>query len=145
MKTPSRSLKAWILPLLFAVVVITVLTGQGLRGMATMESGKYGLFFLVLLYVNLFLVLALGALVVRNLHRLWLDRRQRRTGSRLRTRMALMFVALSLVPTLIVAILSVNFLNRGVDTWFSDQISQALENSLEVSRAYYRENQRGAP
>ena len=142
MKTPSRSLKAWILPLLFAVVVITVLTGQGLRGMATMESGKYGLFFLVLLYVNLFLVLALGALVVRNLHRLWLDRRQRRTGSRLRTRMALMFVALSLVPTLIVAILSVNFLNRGVDTWFSDQISQALENSLEVSRAYYRENQR---
>ncbi|MBF0461144.1 MAG: PAS domain-containing protein [Magnetococcales bacterium] len=142
MKTSPKSLRAWILPLLFAVVVITVLTGQGLRGMATMESGKYGLFFLVLLYVNLFLVLALGVLVVRNLYRLWSDRRQRRTGSRLRTRMALMFVALSLVPTLIVAILSVNFLNRGVDTWFSDQISQALENSLEVSRAYYGENQR---
>ncbi|MBF0161230.1 MAG: HAMP domain-containing protein [Magnetococcales bacterium] len=142
MNTPSKSLKAWILPLLFSVLVITVLTGQGLRGVTNMESGKYSLFFLVLLYVNLFLVLALGALVVRNLHRLWLDRRQRRTGSRLRTRMALMFVALSLVPTLIVAILSVNFLNRGVDTWFSEQISQALESSLEVSRAYYGENQR---
>ncbi|MBF0096554.1 MAG: HAMP domain-containing protein [Magnetococcales bacterium] len=138
----SKNLRNWILPLLFAVVVITVLTGQGLRGIATMESGKYGLFFLVLLYVNLFLVLLLGVLVVRNLHRLWLDRRQRRTGARLRTRMALKFVALSLVPTLIVAILSVNFLNRGVDTWFSEQISLALANSLEVSKAYYRENQR---
>jgi two-component system nitrogen regulation sensor histidine kinase NtrY len=142
MKHTSKNLRNWILPLLFAVVVITVLTGQGLRGIATMESGKYGLFFLVLLYVNLFLVLLLGVLVVRNLHRLWLDRRQRRTGSRLRTRMALKFVALSLVPTLIVAILSVNFLNRGVDTWFSEQISLALANSLEVSKAYYRENQR---
>ncbi|MBF0183995.1 MAG: HAMP domain-containing protein [Magnetococcales bacterium] len=142
MNHTTKNLRTWILPLLFAVVVITVLTGQGLRGIATMESGKYGLFFLILLYVNLFLVLLLGVLVVRNLHRLWLDRRQRRTGSRLRTRMALMFVALSLVPTLIVAILSVNFLNRGVDTWFSEQISLALANSLEVSKAYYRENQR---
>ncbi|MEO5339371.1 MAG: ATP-binding protein [Magnetococcus sp. MYC-9] len=141
-KSPSKSLKAWMLPLLFAVLVIAVLTGQGLRGVASMESGKYGVFFLILLYINLFLVLALGILVVRNLYRLWLDRRERRAGSRLRTRMALMFVALSLVPTLIVAILSVNFLNRGVDTWFSDQISKALENSLEVSRAYYGENQR---
>ncbi|MBF0400347.1 MAG: HAMP domain-containing protein [Magnetococcales bacterium] len=142
MKTNSNPLKLWLLPLLFAVVVIAVLTGQGLRGMAALEGGKYGMFFLILLYVNLFLVLALGVLVVRNLHRLWLDRRQRRTGSRLRTRMAMLFVTLSLVPTLIVAILSVNFLNRGVDTWFSDKISHALENSLEVSRAYYGENQR---
>lgn len=142
MKIASKSLKVWLLPLLFSVIVIAVLTGQGLRGMAELESGKYGMFFLILLYVNLFLVLVLGILVVRNLHRLWLDRRQRRTGSRLRTRMALLFVALSLVPTLIVAILSVNFLNRGVDTWFSDTISHALENSLEVSRAYYSENQR---
>ncbi|MEO5353995.1 MAG: ATP-binding protein [Magnetococcus sp. XQGC-1] len=142
MNSTPKSLRAWILPLLFAVVVITVLTGQGLRGMAAMESGKYGLFFMALLYVNLFLVLVLGVLVVRNLYRLWLDRRQKRTGYRLRTRMALMFVALSLVPTLIVAILSVNFLNRGVDTWFSDQISKAMAHALEVSRAYYGENQR---
>ena len=142
MKYSPNLLKVWLLPLLFVVVVITILTGQGLRGTETVEGGRYGVLFLVLLYVNLFLVLALGILVVRNLHRLWLDRRQRRTGSRLRARMALMFVALSLLPTLVVAILSVNFLNRGVDSWFSDQISQALENSLEVSRAYYGENQR---
>ena len=142
MKSSSNHLKAWLLPLLFAVVVLTLMTGQGLRGTEAVEGGEYGVFFLVLLYVNLFLVLTLGILVVRNLHRLWLDRRQRRTGSKLRTRMALMFVALSLLPTLVIAILSVNFLNRGVDSWFSDQISQALENSLEVSRAYYNENQR---
>ena len=142
MKSPPKRLKAWLLPLLFAVVVLTLMTGQGLRGTEAVEGGEYGVFFLVLLYVNLFLVLTLGILVVRNLHRLWSDRRQRRTGSKLRTRMALMFVALSLLPTLVIAILSVNFLNRGVDSWFSDQISQALENSLEVSRAYYGENQR---
>ena len=142
MKFSSKSL-VWLLPLLFAVVIIAVITGQSLRGTEALEGGgEYGVSFLVLLYVNLFLVLALGVLVVRNLHRLWLDRRHRRTGSRLRTRMALMFVALSLLPTLVIAILSVNILNRGVDSWFSDQISLALENSLQVSRSYYGENQR---
>lgn len=143
MKSSTKSLKTWfLLAVLFTVVIITILTGQGLRGTDATGGGEYGTFFLVLLYVNLLLVLALGILVVRNFHRLWLDRWQRRTGSRLRTRMTLMFVALSLLPTLVVAILSVNFLNRGVDSWFSDQVSQALENSLEVSRAYYGENQR---
>lgn len=139
----SLKFKQWVLPLVLAVVVIiTIITGQGLRGGAAMEGGEYGALFLALLYINLFLVFVLGFLVIRNLYRLWLDRRHRQTGSKLRTRMALMFVALSLLPTLVVAILSVNFLNRGVDSWFSDQISLALENSLEVARSFYRENQR---
>ena len=141
MKFSAKTL-AWLLPLLMGAMVLIVITGQSLRGGHVVEGGEYGVSFLVLLYINLFLLVALGVLVVRNLHRLWLDRRLRRTGSQLRTRMALMFVALSLLPTLVIAILSVNFLNRGVDSWFSDQISLALDNSLEVSRAYYVENQR---
>lgn len=137
------NLKRWLLPLLLAVVVaITIVTGLGLKGSASFSGSSYGLLFLILLYVNLLLVLVLGFLVIRNLFRLWMDRRRRRTGSQLRTRMAWMFIALSLLPTIVIAILSVNFLNRGVDSWFSDQVANALENSLGVARAYYRENQR---
>ncbi len=136
-------IKRWLLPMILAAVVtITIITSQGLRGNASLSGGDYGVFFLFLLYINLFLVLVLGFLVLRNLFRLWLDRRQRRTGSQLRTRMAWMFIALSLLPTLVIAMLSVTFLNRGVDSWFSDQVANALDNSLEVAKAYYRENQR---
>ncbi|NGZ06594.1 MAG: HAMP domain-containing protein [Magnetococcales bacterium] len=132
----------YLLLVLLVVAIITFLTAQGLHGAVAVSSGDYGMLFLILLYVNLFLVLALGFLVLRHVFRLWLDRRQRRTGSMLRTRMALMFVALSLLPTLIIAMLSVNFLNRGVDSWFSDRIARAMDTALEVSRAYYRESQR---
>ncbi|MBF0261177.1 MAG: PAS domain-containing protein [Magnetococcales bacterium] len=137
---PIRHIYLLLVPLV--VAIITFLTAQGLRGAAAVTSGDYGVAFLILLYVNLFLALALGFLVLRHVFRLWLDRRQRRTGSMLRTRMALMFVALSLLPTLIIAILSVNFLNRGVDSWFSDRIARAMDTALGVSRAYYRESQR---
>ncbi len=139
----SKPFKHWQLIFLPMVVAfVTFLTAQGLRGSAAIGSGEYGVVFLILLYINLFLALALGFLVLRHVFRLWLDRRLRRTGSMLRTRMALMFVALSLLPDLIIAILSVNFLNRGVDSWFSDRIARAMDTALEVSRAYYRENQR---
>ncbi|MBF0448623.1 MAG: HAMP domain-containing protein [Magnetococcales bacterium] len=128
--------------LLLAIAMTTFFTGQSLQGSAVVNGGDYGMVFLILLYLNIFFALILGIVVFRNLFRLWLDRHNRRTGSKFRTRMVSMFIALSLLPTLILAILSVNFLNRGVDTWFSDQISTALENSLAVSRAYYHENQR---
>ncbi|MBF0428908.1 MAG: hypothetical protein HQL94_08300, partial [Magnetococcales bacterium] len=143
MKLSPQSFKHWLLILIpLVVATITFFTAGGLRGSAAVSSGEYGVVFLILLYINLFLAMALGFLVLRHVFRLWLDRRQRRTGSMLRTRMALMFVALSLLPTLIIAILSVNFLNRGVDSWFSDRIASAMDTALEVSKAYYRENKR---
>ncbi|MBF0177486.1 MAG: HAMP domain-containing protein [Magnetococcales bacterium] len=138
----ARSRQGWLATLfLFLVVATTLTTGLGLQ-IQTAAGGSYSLVFLILLYVNLFLLLALGFLVVRHLSRLWLDRRQQRAGSRLRTRMVAMFVALSLVPTVVVAILSLELLNRGVDSWFSDRITQALAHSLEVARSYYQESQR---
>ncbi|MBF0426077.1 MAG: HAMP domain-containing protein [Magnetococcales bacterium] len=138
----ARSKRGWLVTLfLFMVVATTLTTGLGLQAQ-TAAGGSYSLVFLLLLYVNLFLLLVLGIMVVRNLSQLWLDRRQQRAGSRLRTRMVAMFVAMSLVPTVVVAILSLELLNRGVDSWFSDRITQALANSLEVARSYYQETQR---
>ncbi len=142
MNISAKTWKRWGFGLLLiAIITTTFFTGQNLKGSAVVGGGDYGMVFLILLYLNLFFALILGIVVFRNLFHLWTDRQSRRPGSKLRTRMVMMFIALSLIPTLILAILSVNFLNRGVDSWFSDQISQALENSLSVSRAYYRENQ----
>jgi two-component system, NtrC family, nitrogen regulation sensor histidine kinase NtrY len=143
MNVSAKTWKRWGFGLLLlGILTTTFFTGQNLQGSAVVGGGDYGIVFLILLYLNLFFALILGIVVFRNLFRLWLDRQHRRTGSKLRTRMVMMFIALSLLPTLILAILSVNFLNRGVDSWFSEQISLALENSIAVSRSYYQENQR---
>ncbi|MBF0610969.1 MAG: HAMP domain-containing protein [Magnetococcales bacterium] len=132
----------WVLGgLLILVVVIAIITGQGLHGSAV-AGGDYSLVFLVLLYVNLVLAFGLAVLVIRQLSRLWLERRQRLAGAVLRSRMVFLFVALSLVPTLVIAVLSLELLNQGVDSWFSDRITKALEQSLKLARSFYRETQR---
>ncbi|MBF0624502.1 MAG: HAMP domain-containing protein [Magnetococcales bacterium] len=138
---PQMSQRWWV-AFLVLVAAVTLVTGLGVHGEVAGSGGDYSLVFLILLYVNLFLLLALGFLVVANLSRLWLDRRQGRAGSRLRGRMVGLFVILSLMPTTVVAVLSVELLNRGVDSWFSERITHALTHSLELARAYYQESQR---
>ncbi|MBF0187239.1 MAG: HAMP domain-containing protein [Magnetococcales bacterium] len=133
--------RGWIIPLIVAIS-ITIITVRGLHGSAMIGGGEYSLAFLSLLSFTLFLILVLGGLVIHNLARLWIDMRRNKAGAVLRGRMVTLFVLLSLLPTLVVAILSVELLNRGVDSWFSEQISQALSHSLDVAKAFYRENQR---
>ncbi|MBF0284817.1 MAG: HAMP domain-containing protein, partial [Magnetococcales bacterium] len=137
------SSRRWRLAVLLAVAALfTIVTGQGLYGLAWEGGSTFNKVFFILLYVNLNLILALGYMVARHLMRLWRERRRRAPGYRLRTRMTLLFAALSLVPTLFIAALSVGLLNQGVDSWFSDRISMALEHAVAVARGYYEENQR---
>ncbi|OSM07051.1 sensor histidine kinase [Magnetofaba australis] len=142
-RKPQRPVGRWMLMLLMmGVVTATAVVGRGLFGSEAVTGGDYSAVFLILLYVNLFLAITFGFLVIRHLSRLWLDRRRRLAGSQLRTRMATLFVALSLLPTLVITVLSVELLNKGVDSWFSDQVATALDHSLDVARAYYLESQR---
>jgi len=72
------------------------------------------------------LVLVAGRLL--QLVRAW---RQRVTGSRLEARMVWMSGALAIVPILIVFYFSVQFINRGIDSWFSGEIGEGLQNALK--------------
>ena len=60
--------------------------------------------------------------------------RQRVTGSRLEARMVWMSGLLAIVPILIVFYFSVQFINRGIDSWFGGEIGAGLNNALNLSR-----------
>ena len=49
--------------------------------------------------------------------------------------MVSLFVLLALVPATIVFYFSMQFLHRGIDSWFNVDIDQAMEDSLELSQA----------
>jgi hypothetical protein len=48
--------------------------------------------------------------------------------------MVVIFVALSVLPLLVLYGFSLDFLKRGVDSWFDARIDQALEDALDLSR-----------
>ncbi len=93
----------------------------------------------VLLILALMLILISYA-VVHRATRLWRRAHEGGLGTRLQSRIIIMFSAIAILPTLVVASFSILFFNIGIKSWFDTQVSKALENSVSISRAYIEEH-----
>jgi two-component system, NtrC family, nitrogen regulation sensor histidine kinase NtrY len=91
----------------------------------------------ILININLLLLILLIFLVVRNLVKLLYDRKRKVMGAKLRTRLVVAFMALTLIPTIVLFVFSINFIKTSIEFWFNVPVEQALENSLRVGRAVY--------
>jgi two-component system nitrogen regulation sensor histidine kinase NtrY len=96
---------------------------------------------LSLLNLDLVLLLALGALIVKRLFEVWAERRRGLAGSRLQVRLVVLFSLIAVLPTIIVAVFSYLFFTYGVEAWFSDRVKTAITESVKVAEAYLREHQ----
>lgn len=122
-------------------VVISALTYLGTRafdlGLDLPFSGSILVF--VLININVVLLLLLLYLTVRSLVKLVFERRKNIMGAKLRTKLVLAFVTLSLLPTIILFFVSVQFISSSIEYWFKLQIEQSLKKSLEVGQGYYNQ------
>lgn len=91
-----------------------------------------------LININVLLIFLLIILVGRNLVKLILDRRARVLGSRLRTRMVVYFIALTLAPAGALFFVTVQFIGTTLGFWFDIQLDKPLQESLHVGQLYYR-------
>jgi len=91
----------------------------------------------ILINVNLLLLILLIFLVFRNLVKLLYDRKRKVLGAKLRTRLVVAFIALTLLPTIVLFFFSINFITTSIEFWFNVPVEQALENSLHVGRRLY--------
>ncbi len=93
-----------------------------------------GEFYSFLLIVNILGILLLAALIVGNIWHLYRQLRAEVLGSRLTLRLLGMFVLLAGVPLSIVYYFSVQFLSKGVDSWFDVRVEQAIDDALLLGR-----------
>lgn len=87
--------------------------------------------------INLLLLMLMIFLVFRNLVKLLYDRRRKVMGSKLRTRLVIAFVSLTLIPAGVMFFFSMGFITTSIDFWFNVPVEHALENSLHVGRQIY--------
>ncbi len=80
-------------------------------------------------------VIVLSVLLTRKLWRLVRDYRAHVPGSRLTARTVGIFGSLVIAPLLIVYLSSLEFINRGIDSWFRVEVKQGLTDALRLSRA----------
>ena len=90
-----------------------------------------------LININVVLLLLLLFLTVRNLVRLVFERRKGVMGAKIRTKLVIAFITLSLLPTTILFFVSVQFISSSIEFWFNLQIEQSLQGSLEAGQDYY--------
>ncbi len=91
----------------------------------------------ILININMLLLLLLIFLVLRNLVKLLYDRKRKVMGARLRTKLVVAFIALTLLPAIVLFFFSINFITSSIEFWFNVPVEQALENSLKVGRNIY--------
>jgi len=94
-----------------------------------------------LLNLDLVLLLLLGTVIARQVVKIWSEKKRGVAGSRLHVRLVLAFSVMAAAPAILMAIFSSIFLYFGVQAWFNDRVSTAVNESLSVAQAYLKEHQ----
>jgi two-component system nitrogen regulation sensor histidine kinase NtrY len=94
----------------------------------------------LLLNIDLALFLLLVLIVARRVVALLVERKQGTAGARLHVRLVTWFSIVAVVPAIFVTLFSIGFFYLGVESWFSDRVKTAVEDSVVVARAYFEEN-----
>ncbi|MFM2042199.1 MAG: Nitrogen regulation protein NtrY [Pseudomonadota bacterium] len=96
----------------------------------------------LLLTLSMALLLLLGVVTARRIVTLWLERRRGLAGAKLHARLVAIFSLLTALPAIIMATFAAIFFYVGVQSWFSERVSTAVNEALAVAEAYVKEHQR---
>ncbi|MFZ5563377.1 MAG: HAMP domain-containing protein, partial [Thermodesulfobacteriota bacterium] len=122
--------------LLVTVAALTFIESRIIQFGADIPVSNTVLMFLFI-NINLMLLILLIFLVFRNLVKLFYDRKQNVMGARLRTRLVVAFISLTLVPAIVLFFFSMSFITTSIKFWFNVPVDHALENSLVVGKRLY--------
>ncbi len=125
-----------IIVIILVVALLTFVETRTIRFGADIPVSNAILMF-TLININLLLLILLIFLVFRNLVKLFYDRRRKVMGAKLRTRLVVAFIVLTIVPTGVLFFFSINFITSSIEFWFNVPVEQALENSLRVGGKVY--------
>ena len=97
----------------------------------------HSIFFFGLVNFNIIILLFMMFLIFRNIVKSFVERQSGVFGSTLKSKLIAAFVLFSFIPTLLMFLVSMFYINNSFDKWFSQKISGVLKSSLEVTNAYY--------
>ncbi|MGB5685148.1 MAG: ATP-binding protein [Candidatus Electrothrix sp.] len=97
-----------------------------------------------LININGLLLLLMLYLILRNLVELIFERRNKILGSRLRVRLVIAFVSLSMIPTVILFLVSLGSVSTAMEYWFNSNVEESLQSSLTLARNMFHETENRA-
>ena len=129
------ALRRYRTPALITISSVVVLGALFALALSAQNSAQFGRLQPWILLLSVLGVVALSALLARKILQLVHAWRDHVPGSRLTVRTVTVFGFLVAIPLLTVYLFSLEFLNRGIDSWFRVEIRQGLNDALVLSRA----------
>jgi two-component system nitrogen regulation sensor histidine kinase NtrY len=92
-----------------------------------------------LINVNIILLMLMVFLVLRKLLHFIFEQKQLGLGKSLRTRLVISFISLSLIPTILLFFIALQFVSTSMDYWFNSNVEASLDESLRVGQDIYQQ------
>lgn len=138
----KRSALSWQNVLAVLLILATIVCGvETYRALnETLPYGNNPEIVVRLLTLDLVLLLMLVALIARRIVSLWSGRKRKLAGSHLHVRLVYIFSVMAAVPAILMTVFSVFFFHYGIQTWFSQRVQTAVNESQAVAKAYLEEH-----
>lgn len=131
----KRRLVRWVICICLALIPVFIyLQGTLYQNQAKLPiSSNILIFFLI--NINVLLVLFVLFLVLRSLAELFFERRINRPGSKLKSKIIASFLSLTLIPTVLLFFVALQFVSTSMEYWFNSNIEDSLQESLELAQS----------
>ncbi len=119
--------------LIFATSIVVIL--MFLLALASENAKLFETYYQTILSVNIFFGINLFLLVIFLLVRLYNRYKRKRFGTKLMSKLVIMFTVMGILPGILIYLVSVQFVSRSIESWFNVQVETALESGLSLSRS----------
>ena len=98
-------------------------------------------FFILVLVISFFIILSLFNVFFNNFLHIFNNLKLKKAGQELQKKILIIFSAITLTPTLLIAFFSIFIFDATLSGWFNKKISTAISQSVEVANQYLNEHQ----
>ena len=100
---------------------------------------------IVLLYtlstLIVLVLLVFGFVLLRNLVKVWVERKQQKPGSKFKTSLVVSLVSLTLIPAVCLFLFAFGLVNRQLDKWFSVPVDEIFSATTDMTIEWQHEHE----
>lgn len=137
----KRRLIRWVIVICLGLIPLSIYIQSLLLKHETSLPASNNILIFALINLNVLLVLFILFLVLRNLAELLFERRANRLGSKLKTKLIASFLSLTLIPTILLFFVALQFVSTSMEYWFNSSIENSLQESLKLAQSLLHETE----
>jgi two-component system, NtrC family, nitrogen regulation sensor histidine kinase NtrY len=129
-----RRRERWAIGIVAVLVAVLTFFEAHLAAVGGAVTFSSNIVIFALINLNVIFVVLLIFLVTRNVFKILLDRRRNLLGAKLRSRLVLIFICFSLIPTMLLFIAATNITTTSIKSWIGGRVGQALTGAIEIAQ-----------